>query len=61
MGFILSANENVGLKIVEESFKIIADYIDMSFHSLWCRRAGVRGCGEDKRHPCQGQEVRGRF
>lgn len=34
MGFILSAYENVGLKIVEESFKIIADYSQMSFHSL---------------------------
>jgi len=34
MGFILSAYENVGLKIVEESFNNIADYSDMSFHSL---------------------------
>lgn len=34
MGLILSAYENIGLKIVEESFKLIADYSGMSFRSL---------------------------
>lgn len=34
MGLILSAYEDIGLKIVEESFKLIADYSGMSFRSL---------------------------
>jgi len=34
MGLILSAYEDIGLKAVEESFKLIADYSQMSFSSL---------------------------
>jgi multimeric flavodoxin WrbA len=34
MGLILSAYEDIGLKIVEESFKLIANYSGMSFRSF---------------------------
>ncbi len=47
MGLILSAYEDIGLKIVEESFKLIADYSEMSFSSLLVPDARESGEVED--------------
>jgi multimeric flavodoxin WrbA len=47
MGLILSAYEDIGLKAVEESFKFIADYSQMSFSSLLVPDARESGDVED--------------
>jgi multimeric flavodoxin WrbA len=47
MGLILSAYEDIGLKVVEESFKLIADYSEMSFRSLLVPDARESGEVED--------------
>jgi multimeric flavodoxin WrbA len=43
MVLLLSAYENIGLKIVEKSFKLIADYSEMRFYSLLVPGAGESG------------------
>ena len=43
MALILSAYEDIGLKTVEKSFKLIADYSDMCFKSLLVLNAGESG------------------
>ncbi|MDD5116538.1 MAG: flavodoxin family protein [Candidatus Omnitrophica bacterium] len=47
MGLILSAYEDIGLKIVEDSFKLIADYSEMKFKSLLVPDARESGDVED--------------
>jgi hypothetical protein len=43
MVLLLNAYEDVGLDVVERSFKIIADYSDMKFRSLLVPNAGESG------------------
>ena len=43
MGLILSAYEDIGLKIVEGSFNLIADYSGMRFRSLLVSNARESG------------------
>ncbi len=43
MGLVVSAYEDIGLKLVEKSFRLIADYSEMNFKSLLVANAGESG------------------
>ncbi len=43
MALMVSAYEDIGLKIVEKAFKLIADYSEMGFKSLLVPNAGESG------------------
>jgi hypothetical protein len=43
MVLLLSAYENIGLRLVERSFRLIADYSGMKFKSLLAGGAGESG------------------
>jgi len=44
MVLLLSAYEDIGLRLVEKSFRLIADYSGMEFRSLLAADAGESGC-----------------